>query len=101
MLCTATLKVYMTPTLLPRPRCERVPPASRSRRAPSGGSSRQRRQQQSLPICAAHGPRELPPTSKLIVEGWGVVGNQVLRRGGGQRASGSAKIGRASCRERV
>src|SRR5437868_8664741 len=37
-------------------------PVSRSRRAPSGGSSRRRRRQGSPPVCAAHGPRELPHT---------------------------------------
>ena len=37
--------------------------ACRSRRAPSGGSSRQRLQRRSPPVCAAHAPRELPPIS--------------------------------------
>jgi len=57
----------------------------RSRRAPSGGRSRQRPQRGSLPVCAAHGPVELP---RVAAEDrrW----PKAARQSSGEAAQGSA-----------
>jgi hypothetical protein len=59
-----------------------VPLSSR----PSVGSTRQRRQRGSPPVCAAHGPRELPSFSAQIVRGFGRVDNESVEQGAGKPA---------------
>jgi len=55
-------------------------PACRSRRAPSGGSNRQRLRRRSPPVWAAHGPRE---------RCFGLVDNEMVEQGARNTASGA------------